>query len=239
MTQFKEKAGKNRENASAGLYVYPALMAADIMVYKATHVPVGEDQKQHLEFTRDVAAKFNHDVGEDFFPLVEPLIFGAATRVMSLRDGSSKMSKSDPSDNSRINLDDGPDAIAQKIRKAKTDPHPLPDDTVLAEDGNSIRDEALAERPEAFNLLAIYGALTHRSIAESVRHFAGKPFSDFKAELAEVAVEHLGPIGTEMQRLMDDPDYVDGVLRDGAERAAKIADPILHEAQKLLGFLQV
>ncbi|HUT49360.1 MAG TPA: tryptophan--tRNA ligase [Alphaproteobacteria bacterium] len=239
MTQFKEKAGKHRENASAGLYVYPALMAADIMVYKATHVPVGEDQKQHLEFTRDVAAKFNHDVGTEFFPLVEPLIFGAATRVMNLRDGTKKMSKSDPSDNSRINLDDGPDAIAQKIRKAKTDPHPLPGDEVLAEDGESIRPEAAAARPEAFNLLSIYGALTHRSIAEAVRHFAGAPFSDFKTELAEIAVEHLGPIGTEMQRLMDDPDYVDGVLRDGAERAAAIADPILHEAQKLLGFLQV
>jgi len=239
MTQFKEKAGKNRENASAGLYVYPALMAADIMVYKATHVPVGEDQKQHLEFTRDVAAKFNNDVGVEFFPLVEPLIFGAATRVMSLRDGSSKMSKSDPSDFSRINLDDGPEAIAQKIRKAKTDPLPLPDDSVLSESGTHVRDEALKERPEAFNLLSIYGALTHRSTAEAVQHFAGKPFSEFKAELSEVAVEHLGPIGTEMQRLMADPDYVDGVLRDGAERAAAIADPILREAQRLIGFLQV
>ncbi len=239
MTQFKEKAGKNRENASAGLFVYPALMAADIMVYKATHVPVGEDQKQHLELTRDVAAKFNHDVGEDFFPLVEPLIYGAATRVMSLRDGTAKMSKSEASDNSRINLDDGPDAIAQKIRKAKTDPHPLPGEEALAEDGVSIRNEALAERPEAFNLLSIYGALTHRSTAEVVQHFAGKPFSEFKAELAEVAVEHLGPIGTEMQRLMDDPAYVDSVLRDGAERATAIADPILREAQRLVGFLQV
>jgi tryptophanyl-tRNA synthetase len=239
MTQFKEKAGKNRENASAGLYVYPALMAADIMVYKATHVPVGEDQKQHLEFTRDVAAKFNHDVGEEFFPLVEPLIYGAATRVMSLRDGSKKMSKSDASDYSRINLNDGPDAIAQKIRKAKTDPEPLPDASALAADGVSIRPEAEAARPEAFNLLSIYGALTQRSMAESIAHFAGKPFSDFKTALAEIAVEQLGPVGTEMQRLMGDPAYVDGVLRDGAERATALADPILREAQRLVGFLQV
>jgi tryptophanyl-tRNA synthetase len=239
MTQFKEKAGKHRENASAGLYVYPALMAADIMVYKATHVPVGEDQKQHLEFTRDVAAKFNHDVGEAFFPIVEPLIFGAATRVMNLRDGTKKMSKSDPSDYSRIDLADGPDAIAQKIKKAKTDPHPLPDEEALTEDGMGIRPEAEAARPEAFNLLAIYAALTHRSMAEAVVQFAGAPFSDFKKELAETAVEQLGPVGTEMQRLMADPGYVDGVLRDGAERATAIADPILREAQRLVGFLQV
>jgi tryptophanyl-tRNA synthetase len=239
MTQFKEKAGKHRENASAGLYVYPALMAADIMVYKATHVPVGEDQKQHLEFTRDVAAKFNHDVGEAFFPIVEPLIFGAATRVMNLRDGTKKMSKSDPSDYSRIDLADGPDAIAQKIKKAKTDPHPLPDEEALTEDGMGIRPEAEAARPEAFNLLAIYAALTHRSMAEAVVQFAGAPFSDFKKELAETAVEQLGPVGTEMQRLMADPGYVDGVLRDGAERATAIADPILREAQQLVGFLQV
>ena len=239
MTQFKEKAGKQRENASAGLYVYPALMAADILAYKATHVPVGEDQKQHLEFTRDVAAKFNHDYGADFFPITEPLIYGAATRIMSLRDGNNKMSKSDASEFSRINLTDGPDAVAQKIRKAKTDPEPLPGEEALADDGQSVRGEAEDARPEAFNLLRIYAALTHRSMPEVLTQFAGNPFSEFKKELAEVAVEHLGPIGTEMQRLMDDPGYVDGVLKDGAERADAIAAPIVREAQELIGFLQV
>ena len=239
MTQFKEKAGKQRENASAGLYVYPALMAADIMVYKATHVPVGEDQKQHLEFTRDVAAKFNTDFGAEFFPIVEPLIYGAATRIMNLRDGTKKMSKSDPSGYSRIDITDGPDTIAQKIRKAKTDPEPLPGEEALAADGLTIKPEAESARPEAFNLLAIYAALTHRTMAETLTEFAGQPFSAFKKELAETAVEQLGPIGTEMQRLMDDPGYVDGVLREGAERATAIADPILREAQALVGFLQV
>ena len=239
MTQFKEKAGKQRENASAGLFVYPALMAADILAYKATHVPVGEDQKQHLEFTRDVAAKFNNDFGVDFFPLTEPLIFGAATRVMNLRDGTKKMSKSDESEFSRINLTDGPDAIAKKIRKAKTDPEPLPGEEALLDDGKTIRAEAEAARPEAFNLLSIYAALTHRSMSETLTQFAGHPFSNFKTELAEVAVEQLGPIGTEMQRLVDDPAYVDGVLKDGAERADAIAAPIVRDAQEIVGFLQV
>jgi len=239
MTQFKEKAGKHRENASAGLYVYPALMAADILVYKATHVPVGEDQKQHLEFTRDVATKFNHDYGTDFFPITEPLIYGAATRIMNLRDGAKKMSKSDPSGYSRIDLTDGPDAIAQKIRKAKTDPEPLPGQEALGEDGATVQPELEKARPEAFNLLSIYAALTHRSMAEALGEFGGKQFSAFKQTLAEVAVEQLGPIGTEMQRLMDDPAYVDGVLRDGAERATAIADPILHEVHRLIGYLQV
>jgi len=237
MTQFKEKAGKHRENASVGLYVYPDLMAADILVYKASHVPVGEDQKQHLELTRDIAQKFNSDYGVELFPLTEPLIFGAATRVMSLRDGRNKMSKSDASDYSRINLTDGPDTIAQKIRKAKTDPHPLPGPEDLAADGEP-RDEARAERPEAFNLLAIYAALTHRSTLEAVHEWAGRQFSDFKHELAEVAVETLGPITTEMQRLVDDPGYVDGVLRDGAERARALSAPVLAEVYDTVGFLR-
>ena len=237
MTQFKEKAGKHREAASVGLYVYPNLMAADILAYKATHVPVGEDQKQHLELTRDIAQKFNNDFGADFFPIVEPLIQGEATRIMSLRDGTKKMSKSDPSDYSRINMTDGPDQVALKIRRAKTDPHPLPGPEALAEDGRTVRAEAEAERPEAFNLLRIYAALTHRSIAEALDHFAGAQFSAFKHELAEVAVEALGPIGTEMQRLSADPGYVDGVLRDGAERAGAIAAPILTQTRELVGLL--
>ncbi len=237
MTQFKEKAGKHRENASVGLYVYPNLMAADIMVYKATHVPVGEDQKQHLELTRDIAQKFNNDFETELFPIVEPLIFGEATRVMSLRDGTKKMSKSEPSDYSRINVTDGPDAIAQKIRKAKTDPQPLPGRETLAEDGTVLAD-AEAARPEAFNLLSIYAALTERTLGEAIDKFAGQQFSEFKRELADVAVEMLGPIGTEMQRLMDDPAYVDGVLREGAERAAALAQPVLDEAKDVIGFLR-
>jgi tryptophanyl-tRNA synthetase len=204
MTQFKEKAGKDRENASVGLYAYPALMAADILAYKATHVPVGEDQKQHLELTRDFNAP-------DFFPLTEPLIFGAATRVMSLRDGSKKMSKSDPSDFSRINLTDGPDEIAAKIRKAKTDPEPLPDSL---------------------------GALAGREKADVVRELAGKQFSAFKAELADLAVAVLGPIGKEMQRLMADPGYVDGVLRRGGERARAMSAPVMREVFDKVGFLR-
>ncbi len=227
MTQFKEKAGKNRENASVGLYAYPCLMAADILVYKATHVPVGEDQKQHLELTRDVAQKFNNDFGVDFFPLVEPLIFGEATRVMSLRDGSKKMSKSDASDFSRINLTDGPDAIADKIRKARTDPHPLPE--TVAE---------LEARPEADNLIGIYAALTDVSREAALARFAGKLFSDFKQELVEVAVDHLGKIGTEMQRLLADPAEIDRVLRDGGQRARAIAAPIMDEVREIVGFLK-
>ena len=237
MTQFKEKAGKHRENASVGLYVYPNLMAADIMVYKATHVPVGEDQKQHLELTRDIAQKFNNDFGAEVFPIVEPLIFGEATRVMSLRDGKKKMSKSDQSDYSRINVTDGPDAIAQKIRKAKTDPEPLPGPEALADDG-TVRPDAEAARPEAFNLLSIYAALTDRTLREAIDKFGGLQFSAFKQELAEISVEMLGPIGTEMQRLMDDPGYVDGVLKDGAERAAALAQPVLDEAKDAVGFLR-
>ncbi len=228
MTQFKEKAGKDREAASLGLYAYPALMAADILIYKATHVPVGEDQKQHLELTRDIAQKFNNDFGApDFFPLTEPLIFGAATRVMSLRDGTKKMSKSDPSDFSRINLTDDSDAIAQKIRRAKTDPHPMPASIADAE-----------KRPDADNLLGIYAALADRDKSEVVAEFAGKQFSEFKGALTELAVARLGPVGAEMQRLMKDPGYVDGVLRNGAERARALAAPNLAEVNKIVGFLK-
>ena len=227
MTQFKEKAGKHRENASVGLYAYPNLMAADILVYKATHVPVGEDQKQHLELTRDIAQSFNSAYGVDFFPLTEPLIFGEATRVMSLRDGSKKMSKSEPSEMSRIILTDTPDDIAKKIRKAKTDPLPLP---------SSI--EELAERPEAANLIGIFAALSDQTTADVCNQVGGTEFSQFKKELIELAVEKLSPITAEMQRLMADPGYVDGVLRDGAVRAAAIANPILREVQDLVGFLR-
>src|SRR5712691_9888362 len=236
MTQFKDKAGKDRENASVGLFTYPNLMAADILVYRATHVPVGEDQKQHLELSRDIAQKFNNDFGasiqarghgDAFFPQPEPLIQGAATRVMSLRDGTKKMSKSDASDYSRINLTDDADAIAQKIRKAKTDPEPLPETEADAE-----------KRPDADNLLGIYAALADREKADVVREFAGRQFSDFKAALTELAAAKLGPIGAEMQQLMKDPGHVDAVLRDGAERARALAAPILAEVYKTVGFLK-
>ncbi len=227
MTQFKEKAGKHRENASIGLYAYPCLMAADILVYKSTHVPVGEDQKQHLELTRDIAQKFNNDYGVDFFPLTEPLIFGEATRVMSLRDGRQKMSKSDPSDNSRINMTDDADAIARKIRRARTDPHPLPE--TVAE---------LEERPEANNLVGIYAALAEIGKPEALGRFAGADFAPFKQQLADLAVAKLGPVGAEMQRLAADPGHVDAVLRDGAERATAIAGKVLAEVQDIVGFLR-
>jgi len=228
MTQFKEKAGKHRENASAGLYVYPALMAADILAYKATHVPVGEDQKQHLELTRDVAQKFNNDFGVDFFPITEPLILGEATRVMSLRDGSKKMSKSDPSDFSRITLTDGPDEISQKIRKARTDAEPLPESA-----------DGLDGRAEAANLVNIYSALTNKPVDDVLKEFAGAQFSTFKGALTDVAVAVLGPIGQEMQRLTADPGHVDNILKDGAERAAAIAEPILADVYDIVGFLKV
>ena len=227
MTQFKEKAGKDRENASAGLYVYPNLMAADILAYKATHVPVGEDQKQHLELTRDIAQKFNHDFNAEFFPIVEPLIAGEAMRVMSLRDGTRKMSKSEPSDFSRINLTDTADQIAQKIRKAKTDPHPLP--ATVAE---------LEARPEADNLIGIYAALSETTREAALAGFAGKNFSAFKEALAELTVTALGPVAGEMRRLLADPAEIDRTLRDGAERARAIADPILRDVQDLVGFLR-
>jgi len=229
MTQFKEKAGKHRENASVGLFVYPNLMAADILAYRATHVPVGEDQKQHLELTRDIAQKFNNDFGVELFPLVEPLILDRAARVMSLRDGRVKMSKSDASDNSRINLSDDADAIARKIRRARTDPNPVPDG---GPDGGT-----RAERPEAFNLLEIHAALSDRSLAEVQAELGGKPFSEFKQALTELTVEKLGPISGEMRRLMDDPGYIDGVLARGAERARALAQPVLDDVYRAVGFL--
>jgi len=230
MTQFKEKAGSHRENASVGLYVYPNLMAADILAYKATHVPVGDDQKQHLELTRDIAQKFNNDFGGEFFPLVEPLILDSAARVMSLRDGAKKMSKSDPSDYSRINLTDDADTIELKIRKARTDPHPVPDGSPAGGTRES--------RPEAFNLIDIYGALTDRSPADVQKEFGGQPFSAFKQALAQVAVERLAPIGADMRRLVADPGYIDGVLADGAARARAIAEPILRDVYRIVGFIQ-
>ena len=227
MTQFKDKAGKNRENASAGLYVYPNLMAADILVYRATHVPVGEDQKQHLELTRDIAAKFNNDFNApDFFPQPEPLIPPESARIMSLRDGTAKMSKSDPSDNSRINLSDTADAIAQKIRKAKTDPEPLPSEAA-----------GLAERPEARNLVGIYAALAGMSADAVLAEFGGRGFGDFKPALADLTVEKIAPIGDEIRRLNDDPGYIDGVLADGAARAAALARPVMSEVYDTLGLL--
>ena len=228
MTQFKEKAGKNRENASVGLYAYPNLMAADILAYKATHVPVGEDQKQHLELCRDIAQAFNNQYGIDFFPLTEPLILGEATRVMSLRDGTAKMSKSDASDNTRINLTDPPDLIAKKIRRAKTDPEPLPG-----------APEGLETRPEAANLVGIFAALCNDSVEDVCRRFDGAQFSTFKEELAELAIAELAPITTEMQRLMNDPAYVESVLRDGAQRAEELAGPVIREVQEIVGFLTV
>lgn len=227
MTQFKEKAGKNRENASVGLYAYPNLMAADILIYKATHVPVGEDQKQHLELSRDIAQKFNNDYGVEFFPLPEPLILGEATRVMSLRDGTKKMSKSDPSQNSRINMTDGADEIAKKIRRAKTDPHPIPETSKEMED-----------RPDASNLIGIYAALAGITAEQVCTDFGGKTFSDFKEALTELAVSELGPIGDEMSRLVADPGYLERVLCDGAKRANAIARPILAEIHDIIGFVR-
>ncbi len=227
MTQFKEKAGKNREMAGLGLYAYPVLMAADILAYKATHVPVGEDQKQHLELARDIAGAFNRRYERDFFPLPEPQIFGAATRVMSLRDGTKKMSKSDTSDYSRINMNDDADTIALKIRRAKTDPEPLP---------HMVND--LAHRPEADNLIGIYAALSGSSREDALARFAGRNFSEFKDALSELAIEVLGRIGGELRRLMADPGYINSVLRQGAQRANTIAEPVLREAQEISGLLR-
>jgi len=236
MTQFKEKAGKDRENASVGLYAYPALMAADILVYRATHVPVGEDQKQHLELSRDIAQKFNNDFsesitrtgfGDAFFPLPEPLIQGPATRVMSLRDGTKKMSKSDPSDYSRINLTDDADAIAQKVRKAKTDPEPLPSE-----------EEGLKPRPEADNLVGIYAALSGATKSAVLQEFGGAQFSTFKSALVDLSVARLGPIGAEMKKLTGDPAYIDSVLADGSERAGAIARKTMDAVKDILGFIR-
>lgn len=226
MTQFKEKAGKNRDQASVGLYAYPVLMAADILAYKATHVPVGEDQKQHLELTRDIAQSFNSTYGLDFFPLPEPQIFGSATRVMSLRDGTKKMSKSDESDYSRINMTDGADEIAQKIRKARTDPDPLPG-TV----------DGLTQRPEALNLVSIYAALEDIEIDQVIQEYQGQGFSTFKKALADLAVVRLGPVGNEMKRLTAESGEIDKVLADGAERATQLSRPIVAEVREIMGFL--
>src|SRR5499433_4595976 len=235
MTQFKEKAGKDRENASVCLYAYPTLMAADILVYRATHVPVGEDQKQHLELARDIAQKFNNDFGQSikekgygdtFFPLPEPLITGEATRVMSLRDGSKKMSKSDASDFSRINLTDDADSIAQKIRRAKTDPEPLPSD-----------EKGLGSRPEADNLVGIYAALADVSKAAVLGQFGGGQFSTFKSALVDLSVAKLGPVGAEMKRLVADAEYIDSVLADGAARAARLADQTMKSVKDIIGFI--
>jgi tryptophanyl-tRNA synthetase len=237
MTQFKEKAGKDRENASVGLYVYPNLMAADILLYKATHVPVGEDQKQHLELCRDIAQKFNNDFGVSFFPLPEPQIFGAATRVMSLRDGTKKMSKSDASDYSRINMTDDADAVALKIRKAKTDPLPVPGVDSLTAIG-AVEAAAEAARPEAFNLIGIYAALADQSHRQVLEEFGGQAFSVFKGRLTELAVEILGRMGGEMKRLLADPGQIDAVLKDGARRARALAEPTLHEVEEIVGFLR-
>jgi tryptophanyl-tRNA synthetase len=236
MTQFKEKAGKDRENASAGLYVYPNLMAADILLYHATHVPVGEDQKQHLELARDIAQKFNNDFAktiaraghkDGFFPLPEPLITGPATRVMSLRDGTKKMSKSDESDMTRINLTDDAEAIAKKIRKARTDPNPLPSET-----------KGLEGRPEADNLVGIYAALAETGKEVVLRDFGNAPFSKFKEALAELATTRLVPIGAEMRKLLAKPDHIDSILADGAKRAHAIADPILAETKDIVGLIR-
>lgn len=246
MTQFKDKAGKDRENASLGLLAYPSLMAADILVYRATHVPVGEDQKQHLELTRDIAQKFNNDfseriaarglgveiqVGDEtvqgYFPITEPVIGGPAARIMSLRDGSKKMSKSDPSDLSRINLTDDADTISKKIRKAKTDPDALPSEPA-----------GLAGRPEAENLVGIYAGLADLSKQDVLKEFGGQQFSVFKPALADLAVDKMAPVAGEMRRIMADPAYVDGVLRDGGERAGVIAEATMKDVRSIVGFLQ-
>jgi len=227
MTQWKDKAGKNAQNASLGLFAYPALMAADILIYHATHVPVGEDQKQHLELTRDIAAKFNNDYATDFFPMTEPVIEGAATRVMSLRDGTKKMSKSDPSDASRINMTDDADTIAKKIRKAKTDPEPLPETL-----------DGLADRPDARNLVNIYAALSDTTVEAAMAQVGGQPFSAFKPMLADLAVEKLAPISGEMARLMQDTAEIDAILARGAVRAREIAAPILEETYRIVGLVR-
>ena len=227
MTQFKEKAGKNRERESVGLYAYPVLQAADILVYKATHVPVGEDQKQHLELARDIAGKFNNDFdAPGFFPLIEPLIEGPGARVMSLRDGSAKMSKSDPSDNSRINLLDDADTVVQKIRKARTDTEPLPESV-----------DGLKDRPEADNLVGIFSALSGQSKSEVLGQFGGQGFGQsFKPALADLVAQTVGPIGAEMRRLLTDSAEIDRILTDGALRARAVAEPIVAETRKLVGF---
>lgn len=227
MTQFKDKAGKHAERAGLGLFAYPVLMAADILVYKATHVPVGEDQKQHLELTRDIAATFNTRYGVNFFPQPEPVITGPAPRVMSLRDGTKKMSKSDESDYSRINLTDDADTIAKKIKKATTDPHPLPGSL-----------DELKDRPEALNLITIYAALADLPREKVVEQFAGQGFGQFKPALADLAVEKLAPITQRMKELLDDKAQIDGILKDGSEKARALAVPVVREVSEIMGFFR-
>jgi len=225
MTQFKEKSGKNREAMSVGLYTYPVLMAADILLYKGTHVPVGDDQKQHVELARDIAQKFNNDFDTpDFFPLPEPIITGPATRVMSLRDGTAKMSKSDPSEYSRINLTDDADTIAQKLKKAKTDPHPLPE-----------TEKELESRPEVENLISIFAAFADKSRQAVLDEFRGAQFSTFKSALAELTVSKLAPIAGEMRRLLSDPAEMDRLLRKGADQARSLSAPIIAEVRHIVG----
>lgn len=230
MTQFKEKAGKNKENATVGLYGYPVLMAADILLYKSTHVPVGDDQKQHIELARDIASSFNNmftsDNEEDFFTLPEPQIIGEAKRVMSLRDGTKKMSKSDASDASRINLTDTKEEISNKIKKAKTDPHPLP--STLQE---------LKDRPEAHNLLSIYSSLSDQTLEKVLKEFSGKGFSYFKPKLIDLAVETLNPISLEMRNLLKDTNQIDKILKNGGQKAREIAEPVLKDIKSLVGFV--
>jgi tryptophanyl-tRNA synthetase len=227
MTQWKDKAGNNSENASLGLFGYPALMAADILIYHATHVPVGEDQKQHLELTRDIAVKFNNDFGVDFFPIPEPVIEGAATRVMSLRDGTKKMSKSDPSDMSRLNMTDDAETLVKKIKKAKTDMDPLPDNL-----------EGLEGRPEARNLVNIYASLSEMTVQTVIDEFAGQQFGAFKPKLADLAVAKLAPISSEMSRLMQDSEEIDRILARGAERGRALAGPILQKTYDIVGMIR-
>lgn len=227
MTQFKDKAGKNTEKVSLGLYAYPALMAADILAYHATHVPVGEDQKQHVELTRDIAAKFNHDFKVDFFPLTNPVIEGPATRVMNLRDGTKKMSKSGESDMERINMTDDADTISKKFRKARTDPDPLPDTL-----------DGLKDRPEARNLVDIYAGLSDMTPEQVIAEYAGAGWGRFKPALADLAVDKLAPISAEMARLMADPAEIDRLLAKGAERAEAIAKPILDQTYDIVGLVR-
>jgi tryptophanyl-tRNA synthetase len=228
MTQFKDKAGKDRENVSTGLFIYPNLMAADILAYHATRVPVGEDQRQHLELANDIAQKFNHDYGVEYFPAIEALIMGPAARVMSLRDGTRKMSKSDASEQSRIDLTDDADTIALKLRRAKTDPAPLPSEVA-----------GLEGRPEARNLVGIYAALADTDHATVLREHGGKGFGAFKQALTALVIDKLTPIAAETRRLLTDPGTLDAILRDGAARAEAIAEPIVSEAERLVGFLKV
>ena len=228
MTQFKEKAGKNRENASLGLYCYPTLMAADILAYHATHVPVGEDQKQHLELTRDIATKFNNDFNaSDFFPVPEPIIEGPATRIMSLRDGAKKMSKSETSDMSRINLTDDSDSIRKKIQKAKTDPFEIPGEK-----------KELVNRPEAENLLGIYATLANQSIEKTLEQFSGSDFKRLKDELSDILISELEPINKEIKKLLDQEAYIVQILQEGSEKADEISRPILAKTREIVGFLK-